>query len=196
MKFFLTIKHWQLFILQFAIPFLLQIIFFGLFIFYRNPLFLAFFMPLFLFLIAFNHYRWLYTLAINLHRKLPNTVEISLTRFKFFFYFPAVYITSLIVVSVFLFSRCLSFEGSWPITTFLIVIPLHLFAIFCNFYCLYFIAKTLKSVELEREARFSDYASEFILLWFSIVGIWIIQPRINKLFDQNRSGLMAQETDQ
>jgi hypothetical protein len=196
MKFFLTIKHWQLFILQFALPFLLQIIFIGLFIFYRNPLLLAFFMPLFLFLIAFNHYGWLYTLAINLHRKLPNTVEISLTRFKFFFCFPAVYLIAIIAVAIFLLSSDFSMENSWPFSAFFLVIPLHLFAIFCNFYCLYFIAKALKSVELEREASFSDYASEFFLFWFSIVGIWIMQPRINKLFDQNSSGLIAREIDQ
>ncbi len=183
MKFFLTVKHWQLFILQFALPFLLQTILITAFIVFREPLQVLYFFPFLILLILFNHYGWTYTITVNLYRKLPESVSLRLTHFKFFFFFPAIYLTVLLL-SVFLFINSdFSIEESWPFVAILFIIPLHLFAIFCNFYCLYFTAKTLKSVELEREARFSDYASEFILLWFSIVGIWIIQPRINKIFD-------------
>jgi len=58
----------------------------------------------------------------------------------------------------------------------------HLFSMFCLFYCLYFIAKALKTVELQRPVTFSDYAGEFFLLWFYPVGVWILQPRINQIF--------------
>jgi len=54
---------------------------------------------------------------------------------------------------------------------------------FCIFYSLYFIAKELKSVELQKPVTFSDFAGEFFLLWFFPIGIWIIQPRINKIFE-------------
>jgi len=56
---------------------------------------------------------------------------------------------------------------------------------FCIFYCLYFVAKALKSVELQREVTFNDYAGEFFLFWFSPIGVWVLQPRINKLFDNS-----------
>jgi len=52
------------------------------------------------------------------------------------------------------------------------------------FYCLYFISKSLKAVELQRDVTFNDYAGEFFLIWFFPIGIWFIQPRINKLFDE------------
>jgi hypothetical protein len=37
----------------------------------------------------------------------------------------------------------------------------------------------------QKPVTFSDFAGEFFLIWFFPVGIWIIQPRINKLFDTN-----------
>lgn len=62
-------------------------------------------------------------------------------------------------------------------------VPLHLFSMFCIFYCLYFNAKALKTVEWQNTVTFSDFAGEFFLIWFFPIGVWIIQPRINKLFD-------------
>jgi hypothetical protein len=68
---------------------------------------------------------------------------------------------------------------------FALIVPLHLFSMFCIFYCLYFNAKALKTVEWQRPVTFSDFAGEFFLIWFFPIGVWIIQPRLNKLFDTN-----------
>jgi hypothetical protein len=38
----------------------------------------------------------------------------------------------------------------------------------------------VKTIELQREVTFSDFAGEFFLIWFYPVGIWIIQPKVNK----------------
>jgi hypothetical protein len=62
-----------------------------------------------------------------------------------------------------------------------IILPLHLFAMFCIFYCLYFVAKTIKTAELQREVSFSDFVGEFFMLWFYPIGIWILQPKINQI---------------
>jgi hypothetical protein len=40
-------------------------------------------------------------------------------------------------------------------------------------------------VERWNHVNFGDYAGEFFLTWFLFVGIWFIQPRINRLFDPN-----------
>lgn len=63
--------------------------------------------------------------------------------------------------------------------------PVHLFAMFCLFYCQYFVAKTIKSVELKREAVLNDYIGEFFLIWFFVVGLWIMQPKLNKFADED-----------
>ena len=65
-----------------------------------------------------------------------------------------------------------------------VIVPLHLFSIFCIFYSVYFVAKTFKTVELQREVTFSDFVGEFFMLWFYPIGIWIIQPKINKMIEE------------
>ncbi|WP_101311729.1 hypothetical protein [Labilibaculum manganireducens] len=64
-----------------------------------------------------------------------------------------------------------------------IIVPLHLFSMFCIFYCLYFVAKTFKTVELQREVSFFDFAGEFFMIWFFPIGIWIVQPKVNKMIE-------------
>ena len=59
--------------------------------------------------------------------------------------------------------------------------------IFCIFYCFYFVARTLKAVEWQKPVTLGDYILEIVLFWFYFVGVWFIQPRINKLFDTAES---------
>ena len=68
-----------------------------------------------------------------------------------------------------------------------LIIPLHLFAMFCIFYAMYFVAKTIKTVELQREVQFSDFVGEFFLIWFYAIGIWILQPKINKMMEEEET---------
>lgn len=65
-----------------------------------------------------------------------------------------------------------------------IIILLHLLSMIIIFWGVRFAAKTLKSVELGRMAKFGDYAGEFFLIWFSIIGFWVLQPRLNKLAEK------------
>jgi hypothetical protein len=66
-----------------------------------------------------------------------------------------------------------------------LILPLHLFAMFCLFYLLYFDSKSLALVEKEKPVSFYDYAGSFFLLWFSPIGVWFIQPKINRLYVEN-----------
>ena len=59
----------------------------------------------------------------------------------------------------------------------------HILSMFGIFYSLYFVAKTFKTVELQREVTFSDFAGEFFMIWFFPIGIWVIQPKINKMIN-------------
>ena len=68
-----------------------------------------------------------------------------------------------------------------------IFILLHLFSMFGIFYTLYFVSKTFKTIELQRKVEFSDFAGEFLMLWFYPIGIWIIQPKINKMIEKNNT---------
>jgi len=65
---------------------------------------------------------------------------------------------------------------------------------FCLFYDLYFVPKSLVTVESGKQATFYDYAGPFFLKWFFPIGIWFIQPRINRLYARQASTTPIIET--
>lgn len=72
-----------------------------------------------------------------------------------------------------------------------VIFPLHLFAMFCQYYSCYFVSKSLAMVENPRRASFADYVGYFFGLWIFPVGVWIIQPRINGLYKASLSPARA-----
>ena len=46
---------------------------------------------------------------------------------------------------------------------------------------MFFPGKTLKTLELGKEATFGQYFSYFLLMIFWPIGIWFIQPKLNKI---------------
>jgi len=187
MNIFLRLKHWQLFGLLIGIPFIFQIVGMTTVIVSQDPTKMFTVFPLLMLLFMGVFFGWFYTMGVNLNKKLPDTVKMNLTKFKWFLFIPTVYI---VFFSIFMSGIIGSaFDGGEPNPVFLfgsfgIIFPLHLFSMFCIFYCLYFCAKSLKAVELQRPVTFNDYAGEFFLIWLFPIGIWFIQPRINKMFDE------------
>lgn len=72
-------------------------------------------------------------------------------------------------------------------TEFAIILPLHLIAILCLFYLPNFVSKNLALIEMGRDVTFYDYARPFFLLWFLPIGVWIVQPKINRLYAESRN---------
>ena len=68
-----------------------------------------------------------------------------------------------------------------------LVIPPHLFAMLCLLYILYFDSKSLVLAEKDKPVTFRDYAGPFFLLWFFPIGVWIIQPKINRLYSEKHA---------
>ncbi|HLK28515.1 MAG TPA: hypothetical protein VKT28_08040, partial [Puia sp.] len=132
---------------------------------------------------------WFYMLGTKLAEKLPETVTVNLTKFKIFLFSPIAYIILLSIFMVSMFANlAITKEQPNPLI-FLAILPLHLFFMFCIFYCMYFIAKCLRAVELQRPVTFSEFAGEFVLIWFFMIGVWIIQPRINKIFSEEKEAM-------
>jgi hypothetical protein len=76
---------------------------------------------------------------------------------------------------------------------FIVTIPLHLFGVFSMFCNLYFVAEGLVTAETGEHASFLDCLGPFLLLVFGIIGVWFIQPRINRLFAEKQSAGTAAE---
>jgi hypothetical protein len=136
-------------------------------------------------LVMFITYSWFWSMAIGLQHKVPSDVKMKVPLFKVFFIIPIIYI---VLLSLFILSLLTNGEFPNPFIV-IIILPIHFFVIFCTFYCIYFIAKTIKTVELQREVKFSDFVAEFFLIWFYPIGVWILQPRINAFVESETQQL-------
>ncbi len=189
---FLKAKHWQLFTLMFGIPILFQTIMMSTM--FSNihsqanpdltqvvntikifPIIMILFMGVF--------FGWFWSIAIGLQRKVPTNIKMKTKKFKIFFFIPLFY---MLCISLFIGGLINGIiqngvENSSGVGIFGIILPLHLLSMFGMFYSMYFVAKTFKTVELQKEVSFGDFAGEFFMLWFYFIGVWILQPKINKM---------------
>ena len=196
-KRFLKAKHWQLFLLTFGIPIIFQFIMMRI-LFSKigsgnnpDPTFMFSyikFFPIIMIIFIGVFFGWFWSVAVGLQSKVPKEVKMKVKKFKIFFFTPMIYMLFIFLFMGIQINGLITNETEPSIGRIggliAIIVPLHLFSIFCTFYSLYFVAKTFKTVELQREVKFSDFAGEFFMIWFYPIGIWIIQPKINKMIEK------------
>ena len=177
MKVFYKLKHWQLFVVLFLIPFLvssaLQV---AIFLSFNSEPYIAI---LYLFGIAWGALLlgWLYSVAMGSVAKLPTGVSLAVARFRLFILAFVAIIALSTVFSLFVPAGGESVSNEAG----LLIFAGAVFGLFCAFHSLWFTAKALKSVELGRAVSFSDFGGDFMALWFLPIGVWIIQPKVNRL---------------
>lgn len=194
---FLKAKHWQLFLLTFGIPMVFQFIMMGSMLSNfgteanPNPTMMFNYMKFFpIMMIVFMgfFFGWFWSVAIGLQSKIPENVKMKVKKFKIFFFIPMAYMLFIMLFMLISMNGLMTGRtepsGGLIGSLVAIIIPLHLFSMFCTFYSLYFVAKTFKTVELQREVSFSDFAGDFFMIWFYPIGIWIVQPKINKMIEE------------
>lgn len=184
-KLFLNAKHWHLFLLLFVLPMCFQAIMFapvmknfggdtglidmpGIWLF-----------PVLMLIYCGLYFGWFWSVAIGLQNNVPAEVTMKVRKFKLFFFIPLFYILAIMLTMFIPFISAVFID--FPVGAMALIFPFHLLSMFGMFYLLYFTAKTIKTVELQKETSFGDFAGEFFLIWFFIVGIWILQPKINEL---------------
>lgn len=202
-QFFLKAKHWQVFILLFTLPLAVQIwmsammmsemmdmmkqipanldeemqnMAFVTKIFDKISVFMAI-----VIVSTMLFFAWLWALATGFQHRIPHELSMSINKFKLAFFFTFFYTIAFCGAMIYFvsdFPAHLNVTSAW---FFCLIIPFHLLAMFCSVYCVYFTAKSVKLAELKSPVKFDDYAAEFFLLLFSIIGVWILQPRINRL---------------
>lgn len=184
--FFLKAKHWQLFTVMFGIPLLLQFFtIFNLFLETDIDAFKVF--PIIMFLFTGVFFGWFWSIAIGLQKNISPEIKMKVKKFEILFFIPLIYIFFLII---FMGGALYGMgNNTFPNTGWIVAIifPLHLFSMFCIFYSMYFVAKTIKTAELQKEVQFGEFAGEFFLLWFYFIGVWIIQPKVNKLHEKGNT---------
>lgn len=205
MKKLLELKHWQLFVLVFVGPTLIGTIY--IFNFFRliasaneynymapDELFDQMFSGMSWMiggsmLFTFILYAWMWAIGHTLHPMLPRGVRMNLGLFKA----SIIIMVVMSILLVFLLQYYFQFiihtmedidSGEGPPPGFFIIFlmfPIQIIMLICNVYCFWFCAKSIKTVEMQRETGIGDFLAEIFLMWFNIVGIWFLQPRLNRI---------------
>lgn len=182
---FLRAKHWQIFIIIFVIPYSLQFI--AMTITKNDHERMMDFSPYIMIIFFLGLFGWFWSVATGLQSKIPIGVKMKIRKFKIFLIIPMIYIPIAFRLFDMLFENVSQANGepsgAMIGISFAIIFPLHILSIFGLLYSFYFVAKTYKTVELQREVAFSDFAGDFFLLLFFPIGVWIIQPKINLMTD-------------
>ena len=196
---FLKAKHWQLFILTVGVLIIFEIIMISSMVSHINaqmisgnkpdPAFMFRYMkfiPIIAVITTGIMFGWYWSVVIGLQKKLPENVNLNIKRFKIFFFIPLVYMILIMLFMSYLLNNFMNIsQPNFMYFSYIpIIIPIHLFSVFCIFYTMYIAAKTIKTVELQREVYFSDFAGEFFMIWFFPIGVWILQPRINRIIKE------------
>jgi hypothetical protein len=181
MKFLLKLKHWQLFLLTWG-PSLLMNVYSIV-----DPFVLFRLFPLMMLFFIAGVFGWIWAIGNELFKLLPNKLNQNIVTFRVFLLLPVVYmLLILLALNTTLLSGPDNVMESVGLAVVVpVILVLHLGSMVLIFLALRFAAKIMKTVELGRLAKFSDYAGEFFLIWFSPIGIWILQPRLNKLVADN-----------
>jgi hypothetical protein len=177
MRFLLRLKHWQLFFITWGIPIAINIYTFS------DPILMVQLFPVMMFVFIIGIFGWIWAISTQLHKKLPAEVNLNIGRFKKFFSIPIMYIITLTLWMGYQFYFRPTEESIYVGPVIVVIALLHFVSMVCILLGLRFAAITMRSVELGRLARFNEYAGEFFLIWFSPIGFWVLQPRLNKLTD-------------
>lgn len=187
--FFLRAKHWQIFILLFAWPTIADFAAAG-----HIPARLCSWHDLgtfgFVYLSTMELYLlcflgWYASMGLFFHSLVKLELRMSTGFFCFALFYPAIY--------ALIFFPVVMMHDSQFLTRF-VLLPAHLICMVCIIYVFYFVSKCLMLAQTGRPVSFGEFARPFFLLWFIPIGIWIIQPQVNKLFAQPRTTTMFSQT--
>lgn len=187
MKRFLLALNWQLFLLVALLPLLILVG--GLLVpaYYFSGATLFFAVPLAVVFSQVVLYGWMWSVGQGLYRQKGLQAYFSNKTFRWMVATPVFII--LLVLIFWLWGAAILGMGKFSMANvltgaLLFLLPLEVIFIVSKFYCLYFVARVLKTAELQRAARFEDFSMEFILLMVFPIGLWWIQPRVNRLADK------------
>lgn len=166
MRILLSVKHWHLFVLTFGIQVILKFISFNIDYVANYWVILQAF-GVSLAMVVFFSWLWSIVTVLAKRKNVFFTISIAL-----------IAIDSLITLLTILFFNTL---------VDVLLPPLSIVTLISIVYSVLFAAKALKSIELHRETNSSEYMGDFLLLLMFPVGVWFVQPRVNKAWLQRNN---------
>jgi hypothetical protein len=180
---FLRAKHWQIFCLLVVLPFVIEIavkINFGagVDLATREDPFEGREMAILLSLATFLSFSctlvWFCSTGSFLSSTVPPRIRMNARTFHFALIFLPMYFAVILLLA--------AFNRGHSVLAGVLIVPLNLLTMYCLLYLLYFVSKNLAMAELGSRVSFSDYSTSFFFLVFFPIGIWFIQPRINRVY--------------
>ena len=110
---------------------------------------------------------WLVFLGISVNRLVPSDYQFSNSWYIFRILFAGIYI---LIIDYYYGTRI-------PKS----VYPFHIVASLFIFSSIWTSAKAIVLAETKKIQTFDRYIGTFFLLWFFPIGIWFVQPRLNRL---------------
>lgn len=166
MRFLLTAKHWQVFL----------ILVFGLFInnfsIAGNPT-----LTTILNVIGYlTYFLWPMLVGHGLQEYIPRKVSLNDTFFLINGFIAIAAILGIMIISN---GQGMTFSG---------IEALPMFYVFYAFlYYLSFPGRTLRTIENKRLPDLGEYIGDFFLVVFLPIGIWFLQPRINRIVNEQEA---------
>jgi peptidoglycan/LPS O-acetylase OafA/YrhL len=172
MQFYLKARHWQIFLM----------LMFGLvinnYVVEDNPT-LTTILNLAGYLIYFS---WPLFVGHGLQEYIPRKVELTDT---FFLINGFIAMATYLVIMILSDGQGMTFNGVEALPIF--------YVFYAFFYFLSFPGKSLRTIENKRLASLGEYIGDFFLVLFLPIGIWFLQPRINKIVEQQPDEIMTEE---
>lgn len=196
MKWFLRAPHWKIFLIQLSPALIAPFIIFLFFVLSNfdqpepSDFSILILIPLLIIGTIAFHLSYYWSIGNKLQPLLPEGVSMNPKYFNLALAVPlAGVVIIMMAVVVAILTADENFMEPEPFfgLSFVFIIFYMLFALLAmvsGFYQIYFLAKLVKTLELQREVRFEEYLLECVLFWFYIVGIWFIQPKLNQFVEQ------------
>jgi len=195
MEFFLNAKHWKIFSLIFGISLFVQIALDSSGILHSRDIinknesalngFISSQISVLIFMLVF--FSWIWSVVNKFTTNFPKEVSCKSKKFKILLIFSLIYYLVVTIIIFLLANLNLSLGDNFKFILIAIFAPLHLFSLYCIYYCMFFFSKVIKTMELQREVVFKDFVSEFLMLIFFPIGIWLLQPKINEINANTRT---------
>jgi len=199
--FFTKLKAWQIFLLLIGLMIIGQVVFTlqiaelannkmtqeeAMAAFHRVVWIFGFFM------VGFSalFFGWFWSCGLAANRSVPEAQRMSAKWFQAAVTYALLYVPFYMIM--FMLPNEDGTAGNLQLMA--ILFPLHLFAMFCMFYLMYFFATNLARAQNNGQPDASATVGYFFGLWFYPIGIWFIQPKINRLVAKDDISVTPQST--
>lgn len=130
---------------------------------------------LFMMIVVFG---WLYSLGSWSNAQLPDNLKKAVLPYALGLATPIIYLMLVIILYFpLLESGTPPPPPSW-------MMPMHFLSMLGVFYGIWFSARQYMALQRGHEVDFMIFSSTFLMMWIFPLGIWIIQPSVNELFDK------------